>query len=97
MLKITVEKTPRGTVVRLEGRLAGPWVNELESTWHAVNMGTGDGHIGIDLTDVTFVGEDGKVLLESMHSLGAKLKAGGCTTRRLVEEIERNLSRAPAK
>jgi hypothetical protein len=97
MLKITIEKNSRWTTLRVEGRLAGPWVDELERAWRAINCDPAEGRLSVDLTDVTFVGEEGKLLLETMYGEGAKLKACGCVTRRLVEEIERSLPRVPAK
>ena len=33
MLKITTLVKAKSTVLRLEGRLAGPWVQELELCW----------------------------------------------------------------
>ena len=52
-----------------------------------------EGRVAVDLTDVTFVAEEGKRLLETMYAEGAKLKASGCVTRRLVEEIGQNFNR----
>ncbi len=89
MLRITVIKTSNSTTLRLEGRLTGPWVGELERTWRAVAADSSNGRTFLDLTDVTFVGEDGKRLLETLYAEGAKLKAASCATRRLVDEIER--------
>jgi anti-anti-sigma regulatory factor len=97
MLKITVEKNSRSTVLRVEGRLTGPWVDELERTWRSVTSGPADGLVSVDLTDVTFVGEQGKQLLETMYGEGAKLKACGCVTRRLVDEIGIAFNRTHAK
>jgi anti-anti-sigma regulatory factor len=97
MLKITVEKNTRSTTLRIEGRLVGPWVGELERAWRDVALEVSDGRVTVDLSDVTFVGEEGKVLLESMYAEGAKLKASGCVTRRLVEEITQNFARTHPK
>jgi len=97
MLKITIEKNSRCTTLRVEGRLTGPWVEELERTWRAVTSDPADGRVWIDLTDVTFVAEEGKRLLEAMYGEGAKLKASGCVTRRLVEEIECSFHRTHPK
>jgi anti-anti-sigma regulatory factor len=97
MLRITIEKNPRSTTLRVEGRLAGPWVDELKRTWRAVISDPTDGRVSVDLTDVTFVGEEGKKLLEAMYGEGAKLKASGCVTRRLVEEIGHSFNRIHAK
>jgi len=97
MLKISLAKNPRSTTLRVEGRLTGPWVEELERTWHAVTSDPVNGHVSVDLTDVTFVGEEGKRLLEEMYGEGAKLKASGCATRRLVEEIGHTFNRTHPK
>jgi hypothetical protein len=93
MLKITIEKNSKSTTLRVEGRLVGPWVDELERAWRSVTSDPTDGRVAIDLTDVTFVGEEGKKLLEEMYGEGAKLKASGCATRRLVEDIEGSFTR----
>ncbi len=97
MLRITIDKNSRATTIRVEGRLTGPWVAELERTWRAVTSDPTDGRVSVDLTDVTFVGEEGKKLLEAMYGEGAKLKASGCVTRRLVEEIGHSFNRTHAK
>ena len=93
MLKITVEKNTKSTTLRVEGRLTGPWVDELERAWRGITSDPADGRVAVDLTDVTFVGEEGKKLLEAMYGEGAKLKASGCATRRLVEDIEYSFNR----
>jgi anti-anti-sigma regulatory factor len=97
MLKITEEKNSRSTTLRVEGRLVGPWVDELERAWRGVSSDSSDGRVTVDLSDVTFVGEEGKKLLEAMYAKGAKLKASGCVTRRLVEEIAQSFARTHPK
>ena len=96
MLRITLIKNPHIITLRVEGRLTGPWVGELERTWRAVASDPANGRVSVDLTDVTFVGEEGKKLLENMYGEGAKLKASRCVTRRLVEEIGHTLNRTRA-
>jgi anti-anti-sigma regulatory factor len=93
MLRITIENNSRATTFRLEGRLTGPWVEELERVWRSSIADPTVGCISVDLTDVTFVDEEGKKLLEQMYSQGAKLKTSRCATRRIVEEIGHNLKR----
>jgi anti-anti-sigma regulatory factor len=93
MLKITIEKNPKSTTLRVEGRLTGPWVDELERAWRGITSDPTDGRVAVDLTDVTFVGEEGKKLLEAMYGQGVKLKASGCATRRLVDEIGYSFNR----
>lgn len=97
MLRITIDKNPRGTSLRVEGRLTGPWVEELDRSWRALAAEAGDARVGVDLTDVTFVGEDGRKLLETMYADGVRLKASGCATRRLLEEIGQSYHRSPPR
>jgi hypothetical protein len=97
MLRITTLKTQMVTTLRVEGKLVGPWVGELQGSWRSVSSEPANGRLCVDLTDVTFVDEEGKRLLEVMYAEGVKLKASGCVTRRLVEEIERSLHRTPIK
>lgn len=96
MLRITLTKNPNATTLRVEGRLTGPWVDELERTWRDA-ADPNNGRVSVDLTDVTFVDEEGKHLLELMYEQGVKLKASGCATRRMVEEIGQSFHRVHPK
>lgn len=93
MLRISIDKNSRGTTLRLEGRLMGPWVEELARVWRSALNGSSDGCFCVDLSDVTFVGEDGKALLEQMHSQGARLKTSRCATRGFVDGIDHAVKR----
>ena len=87
MLKITTLTNAESTALRLEGRLAGPWVQELERCWDSV-VGTTTNHtLSVDLSAVTYVDSDGKDLLKKIHQQGAKLIASGCLTSCIVNEI----------
>lgn len=88
MLKITEKKdaVPASMSIMLEGRLAGPWVGELNSYWSQFIENRQSGMV-IDLTGVTFIDADGKALLTKLWQQGAELRAAGCLTRCVVEEI----------
>ncbi len=87
MLKITTVIHAESTTFKLEGRLAGPWVQELERCWDSV-VGTTTTHpLTIDLSAVTYVDSDGKNLLKKIHQQGARLVASGCLTSGIVNEI----------
>lgn len=88
MLKITGQRdaVSQGISLVLEGRLAGPWVEELDAYCRALS----EHHqhcARIDLGGVTFIDTDGKALLARLWREGAELRASGCLTRRVVEEI----------
>ena len=87
MLRITITRAEDPTTVRLEGRLAGPWVEELRAWWEAVGAARGRGAVRVDLSEVAFVDAEGRALLERMYRRGAELAACGCMTRAICDEI----------
>src|SRR5512140_1321359 len=87
MLKITTLTSAESTVLRLEGRLAGPWVQELELCWDSTVGRMTNSPLSVDLSAVTYVDSDGKDLLKRIHQRGAKLIASGCLTSCIVNEI----------
>ena len=89
MLRITVTTHPDGTTLALEGRLAGPWVDELRASWRSLVATRDACPIRVDLDAVTFIDSGGKALLWAMHEQGAALVASGCMTRATIEEIEK--------
>lgn len=88
MLKITDHHDPvrQDRSLILEGRLAGPWVEELR-TYCRRTFDNQRSCTRIDLTGVTFVDADGKALLTQLWKQGTQLQASGCLTRCVIEEI----------
>lgn len=90
MLKITAQREAGVLRVELEGRLAGPWVKELEHCWRSTAGPQPSDPVRVDLTSVTFIDTAGKELLKAMHRDGVELVATGCLNRCIVETIERS-------
>ena len=88
MLRITTTTRPDGVAVVLEGRLAGPWVDEFALCWKALTTTQAAGSICVQLDGVTFIDAAGKALLRAMHDEGAALAASGCMTSAILEEIK---------
>ena len=87
MLKITMRIEAGVMTFALEGKLAGPWVKEMELCWRSA-VSTQQIHpVRVDLSSVTFIDEDGKELLRKMYREGAKLMATGCLNKCIVEGI----------
>ena len=84
MLKITTLTNAESIILRLEGRLAGPWVQELERCWGSTVGTTTNLPLSVDLSAVTYVDSDGK---NQLHQQGAKLVASGCLTSCIVSDI----------
>ena len=87
MLKITTLTNAESTAFRLEGRLAGPWVEELKRCWLSTVSAKTRHPISVDLSAVTYVDAEGKELLNMIYQAGAKLIASGCLTSCIVNEI----------
>jgi hypothetical protein len=84
MLRITTHRHPEFLTFRLEGKLAGPWVREVEGCWLSTPPGSA---IRFDLTGLTFIDAAGKAFLAARHAGGAELVACGCLMRSVVAEI----------
>lgn len=70
------------------GQLAGPWVQELRSCWeHARSIAVAPAAV-VDLSDVTFIDEDGEKLLSEMRTAGVEFVATGVETKHLLENLK---------
>ena len=94
MLKVTTTDQNHTLTLKLEGKLAGPWVQEVTRVW-SDNAQTPRGGYVIDLRSVTFIDSPGKALLATMSRHGAKLIATDCLTRNIVDEIQKESYRQP--
>ncbi len=87
MLRITVHDKPRALTFRLEGRLAGPWLRELEECWQSSLSRRGKPSLCVDLTGVTFIDAAGQACLAALQRQGAEFLAADCLTKAVVDEI----------
>ena len=72
MLKISESKPVKQTItLRLEGRVVGPWVSELQQICES--LVTGRNKVALDLTEVSFADQSGVTLLCSLQTRGIKL------------------------
>jgi len=87
MLKITLHDSSRELRLKLEGRLSGPWVRELQQCWLTAASATAGRGTVVDLEEVDFVDGEGQALLAEMHGSGVRLVARTPLIRSLLEEI----------
>jgi hypothetical protein len=88
MLRISYAPFVSGGHWSLCGQLAGPWVQELRSCWeHRRGESAGSLYV-FDLTDVTFIDEQGERLLEELRNAGAEFVAPGVATKYLIENLK---------
>ena len=77
MLRITIDENQDSVVLRLEGKLIRPWVEEVEQCWRNVFATLGARCVQVDLSAVSFVDTAGGALLFRMHQAGFRLAGGG--------------------
>jgi ABC-type transporter Mla MlaB component len=90
MLRITVQDEPEQVTLKLEGKLSGIWVAELEDSWRAVNSTLAGRSLRVDLTAVDRVDSAGNYLLALLRRSGAQLIASGTAMTELVRSIARD-------
>jgi hypothetical protein len=87
MLRVKVEERGHRIVFRVEGKLKGPWVIELERCWRSTSSRLNGKSFTVDLDGVTFVDGHGKALLTEMDSTGVELIANGWLMRSTIQQI----------
>ena len=87
MLKITLHDSSAEMRFKLEGKLSGPWVQELQQCWHtAASTALGRSTV-VDLGEIDFVDADGQALLAEMHRHGVRLAAVTPLIQAVVGEV----------
>lgn len=88
MLKITISETGSTMRMKLEGRIAGPWAEELSRVWMERAPLLKSRKLSIDLSEVTYADEAGKkALREVVAHTGAELVTGTLWTQYLAEQV----------
>jgi anti-anti-sigma regulatory factor len=73
MLRITiVESSKIAVTLRVEGRITGPWVEELRTACN-VHTYSDDVQLSLELADVSFADTAGIVLLRELRTRGVGL------------------------
>ena len=88
MLRIYIHDEVPVTSIVVEGKLVGPWVNELEKCWETVVVAHPCKSLLVDLMHVTFIDSEGRALLTRMRQKGAKLLSSGVLINFIVADIE---------
>ena len=87
MMRITRQQDGETITLKIEGCLAGEWVDEMKRCWDEVKTDVRQRAIRIDLTDVTFIDATGRELLAQMFASGAIAGAANVMTKTVVEQL----------
>jgi ABC-type transporter Mla MlaB component len=88
MLRIFIHEHVPVTSFVLEGKLIGPWVQELERCWEDALATNASRTMFVDLADVSFIDAEGRALLTRMRQKGARLLSAGVLINEIVAEID---------
>jgi anti-anti-sigma regulatory factor len=88
MLRITLEEKSDAVVLKLEGRLAGPWAVELGRLWEEQAPAFAQKKLSLDLRETTFADARGIRILKTIYSqTSAEILSGTPWTQYLAEEV----------
>ncbi len=87
MVRISVDDRGAALHLKLEGRLVGAWVAELEQCWRSCSAQSSSRKLIVDLTDTESVDLAGKYLIRLMHHSGVAFTARTPYMKALVAEI----------
>jgi len=89
-LRITIEENGQAMVLKLEGRVVGPWVDELDHLWDRTSASLAARKLSLDLRDTTFADAGGIRVLRAIYSqTDAAILTNSPWTQYLAEEITR--------
>lgn len=78
-------------VIKLEGRFAGPYVEELNRVWADTAPLLASKKLSLDLTNVTYADANGTQALRGIYSqTKAELLAGNPWTQSLAQQVARS-------
>ena len=88
MLRITTNESERVIEMVLEGRVTGPWAEELHRVWLELVPHIDAKKLSIDLRNVTYADDKGKQVLVTMFSQAdTELIADTIGTQYLAEQV----------
>lgn len=67
MLRITIDDEANPVRLKLEGRITGPWVAELDRSWQSLGPSLGGKKLCVDLCGVTYIDREGRRILADMY------------------------------
>lgn len=69
LLKISINEDEETATLKLEGKLVGPWVSELERVWLSKEQYLATKKLFLDMRGTTYVDEDGIKMLRKIFQM----------------------------
>jgi len=93
-LRITVEEDARSMVIKLEGRLVGPWAAELDRLWDKTSANLAARPLSLDLRDITFADSGG---IRALRTIYSQTEAAILTSTPWTEYLAHEVTRTTEK
>jgi hypothetical protein len=88
MLRIHVEEKCKSVTIRVEGKVAGQWVEALHQCCRDVLERWHGSAVIIELDEVLIIDQRGQALLLQLHRRGITLRGRGTHSQYMVERIQ---------
>ena len=93
MLKISIIDSQTHRRLVLEGKLVGPWTDELRPAWERAKAELGGRKLVVEVKNLIVINQAGEnVLLELMQE-GVKVRGFGVFTRHVLKQLARRVER----
>ncbi len=91
MLRITIDQETDPVILRLEGRIVGPWTAELDRIWQSLGPSLHKKKLAVDLREVSYIDRQGRgILAEIYRTTHARFEANTPLTQYFAEEAQRS-------
>ncbi len=89
--RATVQEDSERFIMKLEGKIVGPWARECRRAWLALASSLSTKKLALDLCGVTFMDEAGLELLREIYrATRAEVVASSPLTKHFAEEVTRS-------
>jgi hypothetical protein len=97
MFRISVVESQGQRKLVLEGKLASPWIVEVENAWRQAGEHLQGRKLIIDLTNVTLISPDGENILFRLMRDGARFTCGDVLTKHVLKQLARRCRCEPTQ
>jgi hypothetical protein len=94
MFKISIVDTPSQRTLVVEGRLVGPWVAELCTSWRNACQERGGRKLVVDLRNLTSISREGEDAIFDLMKEGARFSCGNVLTNHVLKQLAQKKQRA---
>jgi hypothetical protein len=97
MLKISIidSRTQRRLV--LEGKLVGPWADELRPAWESAKAELCGRELVVEVKNLIVINQAGENVLLELMQKGVKIRGSGVFTRHVLKQLARRAERKGKK